>query len=444
VTQSFVDLAKWQHIVEDVLQMAKREGATSAEVSASVSDGFSVHVRLGEIETIEYHRDKDVELTVYFGQRKGSTGTTEINQTSLEEAVKKACHIAQATQADPCHGLADPVLLAKEYPDLDLYHPWEIDVNHGIEIAKQCEEVGRNYNKQITNSEGASLSTLQGFYIYANSNKFCGHYQSTRHSYHCVLLAEANDGKERDYEFTVARDSNDLLAPDIVGKKAAEKTLARLHAHKLSTRQTPVIFAAHIASGLLGHFVSAISGGNLYRKSSFLLDHLGKKVFPDFVRISEQPHLIKALGSAPFDGEGVATKSRAIVKNGILQGYVLSSYTARKLGLQSTGNAGGVHNLLLHPSAGDLKSLIKKMDTGLLVTEVMGQGVNIVTGDYSRGAAGFWVEKGEIQYPVHEITIAGNLRDMFKNIVATGNDIDHRGGIHTGSILLQGLTIAGE
>jgi PmbA protein len=444
MTKPFVDLAKWQHIVDDVLSMAKREGATSADVSASVSDGFSVHVRLGEVETIEYHRDKDVAITVYYDKQKGSTSTTEINNMALENAVKKACEIAKATEADPCHGLADPKYLAKNYPDLALYHPWEIDVNQGVELAKQCEDIGRRCDKRITNSEGASLSTHQGFYINANSNGFCGHYQTTHHSYHCVLLAEANGAKERDYEFTAARDPKELWSPEIIGKNAAEKTVARLNAQKLSTRQTPVIFSPPIASGLLGHFISAISGGNLYRKSSFLLDHLGKQIFPSSITIAEQPHILKALGSAPFDGEGVATQSRVIVKEGLLQSYVLSSYSARRLGLETTGNAGGVHNLSIQSTAGDLKSLLKQMDTGLLITEVMGQGINIVNGDYSRGATGFWIEKGEIQFPVHEITIAGNLRDMYNNLVAVGNDIDYRGNIQTGSILLENMTIAGE
>ena len=435
---------KIKSLVEAALLLAKKEGATDAEVIASVSHGFSVNVRLGEADTVEYHRDNGIDINVYRDNRQGSTSTTDISPQAIEAAVKKACLIATATGSDPCHGLADKNLLAKKYADLDLYHPWNIDVNQAIELAKECEEAGRKFSSQITNSEGASVSKYEGNFIYGNTNDFIGGYSSTRHGVHCVLLAEGNHNKERDYEFSVSRDPAELLSAKFIGEEAARKTIARLNAKKISTRQTPVVFSARVACGLLGSFTAAIRGSNIYRQSSFLLDGLHKQIFPEFITITEDPLVPKALGSAPFDNEGVATQKRTVIEKGILQNYILDTYSAKKLGLQTTGNSGGVRNLQVLPTAGNLDDLLKKMGTGLLVTEVMGQGVNIVTGDYSRGASGFWVENGQIQYPVHEITIAGNLKDMFLHLIAVGNDIDRRSSLWSGAILIENMTVAGE
>lgn len=435
---------KIKSLVESALLLAKKEGADAAEVSASTSHGFSVNVRLGEVDTLEYHRDNGFDITVYRNQCQGSASTTDISPQAVENAVKKACLIATVTGADPCHGLADEKLLAKKYADLDLYHPWNIEVAEAIVLATQCEEAGRKLSSKITNSEGASVSKYEGNFIYGNSNGFLGGYASTRHGMHCVLLAEGNENKERDYEFTMARDPKELLAPQFIGEEAARKTLARLNAKKLSTRQTPVIFSPRIAAGLISSFTAGIRGSNIYRQSSFLLDALEKQVFPEFITIIEDPLVPKALGSAPFDNEGVATQKRTVIEKGFLKNYILDAYSAKKLNMQTTGNSGGVRNLQILPTAGDLTELIKKMGTGLLVTDVMGQGVNIVTGDYSRGASGFWIENGEIQYPVHEITIAGNLKDMLLNLIAVGSDIDKRGNVWSGSILIENMTVAGE
>ncbi|MDX2164756.1 MAG: metalloprotease PmbA [Gammaproteobacteria bacterium] len=435
---------KIKPLVEQALLLAKKEGANEAEVSVSTSQGFTASVRLGEVDTVEYHNDNGFDITVYKNQCQGSASTSDLSPSAIESAVKKACLIAGHTGEDPCHGLADKTLLAKNYDELDLYHPWNIDVNKAIQIAKECEEAGRQFNANITNSEGASVSQYEGRFIYGNSNGFLNGYASTRHGINCVLLAEGNDNKERDYEYTQARDPRDLQSPQWVGEEAARKTLARLNGRKLSTRNVPVIFAPRIAAGLLGNFVAAIRGSSIYRQASFLVGALNKQIFPQFITISEDPLIPKAVGSAPFDNEGVATQKRWVIEKGVLNNYILNSYAARKLGLQTTGNAGGVRNLMIDPTAGNLEELLKKMDTGLLVTELMGQGVNIITGDYSRGASGFWVENGKIQYPVHEITIAGNLQDMFLNLVAAGNDVDKRGSIWSGSLLIEQMTVAGE
>lgn len=435
---------KIKELVEQALKIAKKEGASEAEVMANTSHGYSVSVRLGEVDTLEYHRDNGVDITVYIDQCQGSTSTTDISPKAVEEAVKKACLIAKNTGSDPCHGLAEQKLLAKKQENLDLYFPWDIDVNQAITLAQQCEEAGRQFNPKITNSEGASVSNYEGYFIYGNSLDFIGGYRSSRHSIQCLLLAEESNHKERDYEFSMARDPKDLLSPQWIGEEAARKTIARLNAKKLSTRQTPVVFAPRLAMGLIGNFITAIKGSNIYRQSSYLLNQLDQKIFPDFINITENPLIPKALGSAPFDNEGVQTVKRNVVEKGILKNYVLDSYSARKLGLQTTGNSGGVRNLEIMPTAGNLDELLKKMGTGLLVTEVMGQGVNIVTGDYSRGASGFWIENGQIAYPVHEITIAGNLKDMFLNLAAVGNDVDKRGNIWSGSLLIESMTVAGE
>ncbi len=433
-----------KNIVQDLLDEAKKQGASAAEAGLSQETGLSVSVRLGDVETIEHHCSQGLGVTVYFGQRKGSASTTDLSPASIKETVSAACSIARYTSEDEFSGLPDKELLATEFPDLDLNHPWHLGTENAIELALESEEAARNFHVEITNSEGASINTHQGNYVMGNSLGFLHGYPTTRHSLSCSVLAQRGDSMQRDYWYSVARNAINLESPKEIGKKAAERVLRRLEGRSLSTRQCPVLYSAEIASGLLASFIGAISGGNLYRKSSFLLNALDTQVFPEFIRIYEQPHLKGALGSAAYDGEGIATKSRDIVSDGILRSYVLSTYSARKLGLQSTGNAGGVRNLSITTSDLDLKAMLKQLGTGLLVTELMGQGVNILTGDYSRGAAGFWVENGEIQYPVEEITIAGNLKDMLKNIVAVGNDIDYRGNVRTGSILVERMSIAGE
>ncbi|MFP5506701.1 MAG: metalloprotease PmbA [Gammaproteobacteria bacterium] len=436
--------AELEALVRLVLDESKACGASAAEAGVSLEAGLSVTVRLGEVETLEYHRDRGVGVTVYFGQRKGSASTSDFAPQALRETVRAACDIARYTNEDDCAGLADAALMAKDIPDLDLCHPWAIDAAGGIELAQRCEAAARDADARITNSEGATLSSHQGLRVYGNSHGFIAGYPSSRHSLSCSVIAGRDEHMQRDYWYDVARRHEDLDSAEHIGRLAAERTLRRLEGRKLGTRQVPVIFAAEIATGLFRSFVSAVRGSSLYRKSSFLLDHLGKPVFPDFVHIHEQPHLRGALGSAPFDSEGVATGARDLIAGGVLQGYVLDSYSARKLGMQTTGNAGGVHNLSVDPGGLDAEGLLREMGTGLLVTELMGQGVNLVTGDYSRGAAGFWVENGVVQYPVEEITIAGNLKDMFMNIVAIGSDVEHRGNYRTGSVLIERMTVAGE
>ena len=437
-------LDQLKSLVADCIQETRNQGATGAEVGVSMESGLSATARLGEVETIEHHRSRGLGLTVYIGQRKGSASTSDLSPAAMRETVAAACRIARHAAEDPCAGLPDTGLLATEFPDLDLYYPWAIEPEAAIELAVSCENAARNHHADISNSEGASLNTFEGLRVMGNSLGFLHGYASSRHSLSVSVIGERDQQMQRDDWWTVARDARDLQSPEEVGRIAAERTIRRLGARSLSTRQCPVIFAADVAASLLGHFIGAIRGGNLYRKSSFLLDQLGKPVFPDFVQIHEQPHLKKALGSVPYDAEGVRTVPHHLVRNGILESYVLSTYSARKLGMTSTGNAGGVHNLIIDPGTLDQAGLLQKMGTGLLVTELMGQGVNLVTGDYSRGATGFWVENGAIQYPVEEFTIAGNLRDMLKNLVAVGNDVDLRGNTRTGSIMLEQLTIAGN
>jgi len=427
-----------------VLDQAKRLGATEAEASISVESGLSTTVRLGVVDTVEFTQDKGLGLTVYIGKKKGTVSTSDLRKDALQTSIEAAFRIAKYTEEDPYAGLADPNLMAKEIPDLDLYHPWAITVEDAIAWSKECEEAALQCDRKITNSEGASFSTHSRVYAYGNSHGFLGAYPTTRHGMSCAVIGQDKDTMQRDYDFTTARDARDLESWKVVGLRAAQRTLRRLSARKIKTTEAPVIIAAEIAGGFIGHFIAAISGGSLYRKSSFLLDSLGKQLFPNFIHIEEAPHLPKALGSAPFDHEGVATTRHDIVRDGILESYVLGSYSARKLGLKTTGNSGGVHNLLVSHSDLDLQGLLKKMNTGLLVTEMIGQGLNLVTGDYSRGAAGFWVENGEIQYPVEEITIAGNLKDLFAHLVAIGNDVEKRSNILTGSILLDKMMIGGD
>lgn len=433
-----------QELVADVLAMVKARGVEGAEVSIAVSQGYGVEVRQGEVETLEYHRDKSLSLSVYQGQRSGTATTSDISPQALASTVDAACGIAMYTQADPYSGLPDKAHLAQQRPDCDLYHPWGLTPQEAIAFCQGCEAQAMAVDKRITNSEGVSLNTRESCYALGNSLGFNGVVQKTRHSFSCVPLAQVGNEKERDYEYTVARSPEDLMDASAVAHRAAHKVLQRLGARQIPTGSVPVLMAAPVARGLLQHFIAAISGGSLYRRASFLLDHVGRAIFPEWFSMKEEPHLLRGLASAPFDGEGVRTAPRVLVDGGVLQGYVLGSYSARKLGLVTTGNAGGIHNCIVKSNAHDLKALLKKMDRGLLVTELMGQGVNIVTGDYSRGAAGFWVEKGEIQYPVNEITIAGTLPEMFRRLVAVGDDVDRRGAIQTGSMLLEEMMVGGS
>jgi PmbA protein len=433
-----------KNIVADILQEARKQGASDTEVDIGVNKGFSVSARLGEVESVEYNQDKIIDITVYFGQRTGAASLSDLRPDAIRSAVAAACNIARFTDTDEYSGLADKELLAFDYPNLDLFHPWDISIEEAADLALRCESIALAKDKRITNSEGASVSSFGGWHVYGNSRGFLGIFSASRHDIACSLIAQDDEDMQRDASYTLACDPSLLESIEIVANKAAEKTIRRLGAERLSTRRAPVIFAAEEARGLLGHFVAAISGGNLYRKSSFLLDHLSKQVFPAHIRIDERPHLLKSLGSAPFDGNGVKTSPNVFIDKGILNSYALSVYSARKLGMHTTGNAGGVHNLFISTGNKDLPALLKSMGTGLLVTDLMGQGVNLITGDYSRGASGFWVEQGEIQYPVEEITIAGNLRDMYANLVEVGADVDKRGNIQTGSILLEEMMIAGD
>jgi len=438
-----MDNSPLEQAAAEALIQAKKMGASAAEVGVSHSTGLSVTVRQGETETLEHNNDTGLALTVYFGQSKASASTSDLRTSAIADTVKAACDIAKHTQADENSGLADAELMATEFPDLSLYHPWEIDVEQAIKIATECEHAGREFDTQITNSEGATLSSHDGGRVYANSHGFVGSSKSSRHSLSCTLIADDDRGMQRDYWYDIARDGTELDSGKMIGERAAKNTIRRLNAKTVKTGSYPVIFAAEMAPSLFSQLVGAIRGGALYRKSSFLLDHLGKQIFPEFIHIHEQPHLLKALGSTAYDGEGVTTKARDIVKAGVLESYVLDSYSARKLGMTTTANSGGVHNLTVDSGEHDFDALLKQLDTGIEVTETMGMGINIVTGDYSQGAAGFWVENGEIQYPIDEFTIANNLRDMFLGIQAVGNDVEKRGNTRTGSILLENMMIAG-
>ena len=434
-----------ESIIALALAEARARGAAQAEAAVSQDTGLSVGVRLGEVETLEHQRDRSMGITVYFGQRKGSASTADFSPDAVRATVAKACSIARFTAEDVCSGLAEPALMARSPPALDLSHPWDLTAERAIEIAKGCEAAALGYDTRINNSEGASLATHRGLHVYGNTHGFVGGYPTTSHTLSCVVLAGTGEDMQRDYWYTSARDWRDLQSGDEVGRESARRTIARLGPRKLGTRRAPVLFPPELARGLIGHFVAAIRGTSQYRRSSFLLNAAGAQVFPAGFSIAERPHLPKAMASAPFDDEGVATRDRELIADGMLTGYVLSSYSARKLGLQTTGNAGGAHNLLVAPTAqGGFDGLLSRLGTGLYVTELMGQGVNTVTGDYSRGAAGFWVEGGAIRYPVAEITIAGNLAAMLKGIVVAGNDVDLRGGVRVGSLLLDEMTIAGE
>lgn len=437
-----MDQETLKQISEDTLKLAKRAGASDAEVEASFGTGQSVSVRMGEIENIEYNRDKSVSVTVFFGHKKGYASSSDFSPQAIKETVDAACRIAKFTAEDNFFGLADAAMMAQDIADLDLYHPWRLSVEDACSIAKRCEAKALAVDKQIKNSEGASVSISEGDFIYANTHGFIGGYPSSRHSIGCSVIAEADGAKQRDYWYTNARDAKEMMAAEAVGKRAGERAVRRLGVKPIKTGQYPVLFDAPLASGLISSLVSAISGGNLYRKSSFLLDSLGKQIATPLLNIKELPHLEKGIASSPFDNEGVATKSRTLVEDGVLQGYMLSSYSARKLGLQTTGNAGGAHNLIVQDTSHSFVDLLTMMDTGLLVTEVLGHGLNMVTGDYSRGAAGFWVEGGVIKHPVEEITIASNIRDMLKHIVAVGNDAILPSAKQTGSLLIEQMTVA--
>jgi PmbA protein len=442
-------LEQLQEMSARVLRLAKAAGASAAETDISLSIGQNVSVRMGETETIEYNRDKGVSVSVYFGQQRGHASTSDLSEQALADTVTAACNIARYTAQDPYCGLADASLMATEFPDLDLYHPWDISVEEAIELAKRCEAAARAVDPRISNSEGASVSNSESLSVYANSHGFCAGYPTSRHGISASVIAEEDQSMQRDYWYTTARAALDLESPEHVGQKAGERTVRRLGCRKLKTAQVPVLFEAPLAAGLISSLVAAVSGGNLYRKSSFLLDSLGKPVISAIVDIEEQPYLPKGLASSAFDAEGVATRPRMMVEQGVLQGYLLSSYSARKLGMASTGNAGGNHNLLVRHASGaghqqGFEQLLQTMGTGLLVTELLGHGLNMVTGDYSRGAAGFWVENGVIAYPVEEITIAGNMKDMLLQIVALGSDVLVQSSRQVGSILIERMTVAGE
>ncbi len=422
----------------------QQKDVTDAVVGGSSSVGLSVSVRMGEVETIEFTRDKSLGMTIYKGQRKGSVSITDLTELAIDSAVQAACRIAEYTEPDPYGGLPDKDQLATEFPDLDLFHPQAILAEDAIKKAKECEEAGLSYSKEIVNSEGGIFNANEYYYVYGNSKGFLAAYPTTRYNAYAVMIAKRGESMQRDYDFTIARNIHDLDNLTEIGRNAAEKAISHLGARKISTRQAPVLLTPKIATSFWSNLVAAISGGQLYRRSSFLIDCLNHKLFPDFVQIKEQPFLPKGLGSAPFDDEGVATRNKDIIKDGVLNSYLLSTYSARKLGMQTTGNAGGIHNLFVAPGDHDFDQLLQKMGTGLLVTALMGDGTNLITGDYSQGAVGFWVENGSIAYPVEEITIAGNLRDLFANLVACGNDLDYRSNVITGSVLLDNMTIAGS
>ncbi|QCU72494.1 metalloprotease PmbA [Luteimonas yindakuii] len=436
-------IAALEEVARRALDLCRARGASQAEVSCSEEQGLNVGVRLGEVETVEATRDRGVALTVYFGQRKGSASTADLREDSLVATVEQACAIARYTEDDPAAGLADPALMATLLREFDSWHPWALDADEAVEIALACEQAGRDADPRIDNSDGASVGSGAAVSVYANSHGFVGSSRETHHSVGCALIAGEGEAMQRDGWYTFALSRADLQAPVTVGREAARRALARLDPRPVPTGTMPVLFSAEMARSLVGHLLGAVSGGALYRRASFLLDSLGEQLFPDWFAIHEQPFLPRGLRSSSFDAEGVATRDSALVDGGVLQRYVLGSYSARKLGLQTTGNAGGVHNLELAANAGDLASMLRDMGRGLLVTELMGQGVNSVTGDYSRGAAGFWVENGVIVHAVDGITIAGNLREMFRNIQAVGSEWDPRSHIRTGPILLQRMTVAG-
>ncbi len=444
VKSSSLTQTQLENLVSDILAEAKAQGASAAEAGVSVESGLSTTVRLGEVETIEHNLDKGLGVTVYMGRRKGSASTSDFTATAVRDTVSAACRIAKYTAEDEYAGLADAELMARTIPDLDLNHPWALSPEQAIDLALETENAAREFDCRITNSEGAAVSSHQSARVYGNSHGFVGTYSGTHHSLSCTVIGQDKGGMERDYWYSASRVPTELESAAYVGRKAAERTVCRLNARRLPTATVSVIFAADVAGSLISSYFSAMRGGAQYRQSTFLLDCLGEKIFPEFMQIDERPHLLRGNNSAPFDREGVATQDRDWIKDGRAMNYVLDSYSARRLQRQSTGNAGGVRNVFVQCGDKDFSALCREMGRGLVVTEMMGHGLNMVTGDYSRGAAGFWVENGEIQYPVSEITVAGNLRDMFMAIEAVGSDTDHRGNIHTGSILMREIMVAGE
>lgn len=432
-----------KQISEDALKVAKQAGASAAEVDVSFGVGQTVSVRKGETENIEYNRDKAISVTVFLGHKKGYASSSDFSPQAIKDTVEAACNIAKFTAEDTFCGLADEHLMAQTFPDLNLYHPWVLAVEEASELARRCEAAALAVDvKRITNSEGASVSTNEGQFVYANSHGFLGGYPSSRHSISCSVIAETSGAMQRDYWYSSARDVDDMQTAEYIGRLAGQRAVRRLGSRTIKTGQYPVLFEAPLASSIISSLVSAISGGNLYRKSSFLLDSLGQKVASSLLTIEELPHLEKGLASSPFDNEGVVTKPRTLLENGVLQGYILSSYSAKKLGMQTTGNAGGAHNLVVQHTKQSFTELLAMMGTGLLVTELLGHGLNMVTGDYSRGAAGFWVENGVIAYPVEEITIASNMKDMLNQIIAVADDAILPSSKQTGSILLERMTVA--
>lgn len=436
------DLGAARDIVAQVLEEAKRQGASAAEAQLSLAQGLSVDVRLGEVETVEFHRDRGLAVTVFFGQRKGQASTSDDSPQSLRDAVAAACAIARHTEEDRYAGIAAPEQLAERVPDLDLYHPWALSTEQAIDDALRCEAVARD-DDRIVNSEGASVSTGSSLRVLGTSAGFLQGYAGTMHSRSCAVVAEDDQGMQRNFWYDAGRRADRLASPEQVGERARERTLARLGAEIPDTAELPVLLAPEIAAGLLGHFISAISGGSLYRRASFLRDRLGERLFPQGIDVREQPLLPGANGSAPFDGDGLATRDQAFVEDGVLRRYALGLYAARRLDMAPTGNGSGVHNLSISDTGEDFDTLVRRIDKGVLVTEVMGQGVNLVTGDYSRGASGFWIENGVIRKPLQEFTIAGNLGEMFAGIQGSGTDVDRRGNIACGSLLLSPMKIAG-
>ncbi len=433
-----------QDRLSQVLAQAKAIGASAAEAALDASQGLSVSVRKGEVDAVEFQADRDLAVTLYNGQRKGSATTTDLSQDAVARAVQQAWSIASYTGEDPWAGLAPSERMATHFPDLDLRHPWALDVDAAIALACECEAAAMAVDARIQNSEGAEVDTGEGISAYANSHGFFGTHHATNHGFSCSVIAKQDEQMQSDYWYTSARDPADLDSAQAVGQRAGERTVARLGAVTPKTTQAPVLFPPELARSLFGHFLGAISGGALYRDASFLRGRIGEQIFTDNVQLTQQPHLQKAMGSAAFDAEGVATIERELVQDGVLQGYLLGSYSARRLGMESTGNAGGVFNLTVSPGEKDLAALVKEMHNGLLVTELMGHGVSMMTGDYSRGASGFWVENGAIAYPVENVTIASNLNEMFRNIAAIGNDVDTRGSVRAPSILLDTMKVAGS
>ena len=434
--------AALEDLVESILDQAKRHGATAAEVAVGDSTGLSVTVRKGDLETVEFHNDRGFGITVYVGARRGSAHTSDASPDAVRDAVRAAVNIAKYTEEDPCNGLADAELMATTLPDLDIYHPWAIDVPQAAELATEAEAAALAFDPRIVNSEGAQVATQRGCHVYGNSHGFVEAFWGTSHSTSCAMIAADEQGLQRDYWHTVGRDPADLEDHVAVGREAARRAIARLDRHRIATGTYPVLFAPPVAAGLIGHLLSAIGGTAQYRKESYLLDGIGRQVLPSGITLAEHPHRRKGLASAAFDGDGVATRAKAFVEDGVLASYVLGTYSARRLGLATTGNAGGVFNLDVVAERRPVDELVRQMDTGLVVTSLMGQGVNLVTGDYSRGAAGFWVAGGAVRHPVDEITIAANLDDMFKGIVGCGDDIDARHNVRTGSLVVEGMRIA--